>query len=409
MASVNTAGAADESARRSTLTVALCCLVAIFEGFDLQAAGVAAPKLIPVFGLDASQLSWFFSASTFGLMLGAIFGGRLSDRFGRKRVLIGSVGVFGLLSILTAFSTTAEHLLVTRFLTGVGLGGALPNLIALVADNTPARHRNLVVGMLYAGLPAGGALAALTSLAGTEAESWKSVFYVGGIAPLLLTIPLMLFLPESRAIERVQQAGASGKGFVEALFSQGRALPTVLLWSGFFLALLTMYLLLNWLPSLLISRGVPRADASWVQMAFNVGGVVASILVGRWMDRSRRGVVIGITFAATVLALGALAGAPTVFVVLLLVGALVGATVSGTQTILYAMAPSAYPAHMRGTGVGSAVSVGRFGSAAGPLLAGLLLSAGQSSAQVIFILAPIILVAGVLTLLLVRHTVARDD
>ena len=183
----------------------------------------------------------------------------------------------------------------------------------------------------------------------------------------------------------------------------------MLLWSGFFLALLTMYLLLNWLPSLLISRGVARADASWVQMAFNIGGVVASIVVGRLMDRSRRGVVISVTFAATVLALSALAGAPTVFVVLLLVGALVGATVSGTQTILYAMAPSAYPAHMRGTGVGSAVSVGRFGSAAGPLLAGVLLSAGQSSAQVIFILAPIILVAGVLTLMLVRYTVARDE
>lgn len=183
----------------------------------------------------------------------------------------------------------------------------------------------------------------------------------------------------------------------------------MLLWLGFFLALLTMYLLLNWLPSLLISRGVERADASWVQMAFNAGGVVASIAVGRWMDRSRRGVVIAVTFAATVAALAALAGATTTFVVLLLVGAFVGATVSGTQTILYAMAPSAYPAQVRGTGVGSAVSVGRFGSAAGPLLAGVLLSAGQSSAQVIFILAPIILVAGIVTLLLVRYTVARDE
>lgn len=402
---------ADGGSRRGLVTVALCCLVAIFEGFDLQAAGVAAPKLIPVFGLDASQLSWFFSASTFGLMVGAVFGGRLSDRFGRKTVLIGSVAVFGFLSVLTALSTTVDHLLWARFLTGVGLGGALPNLIALVADNTPARHRNLVVGMLYAGLPAGGALAALTSLAGAHPDSWTAVFYVGGIAPLLLTIPLMLFLPESRALERVQKGPASAQrlGFVQALFANGRALPTLLLWLGFFLALLTMYLLLNWLPSLLISRGVARADASWVQMAFNAGGVVASIAVGRWMDRSRRGVVIMVTFAATVAALAALAGAPTTFVVLLLVGAFVGATVSGTQTILYAMAPSAYPAQVRGTGVGSAVSVGRFGSAAGPLLAGVLLSAGQSSAQVIFILAPIILVAGIVTLLLVRYTVARDE
>ncbi|MHC9086872.1 3-(3-hydroxy-phenyl)propionate transporter MhpT [Luteimonas sp. RIT-PG2_3] len=402
---------ADGQQRRSWLTVAMCCLVAVFEGFDLQAAGVAAPKLIPVFGLDPAQLGWFFSASTFGLMLGAVFGGRLSDRFGRKRVLIASVAVFGLLSVLTALSTTVDHLLITRFLTGVGLGGALPNLIALVAENTPARHRNLVVGMLYAGLPAGGALAALTSLAGAHPESWTAVFYVGGLAPLALTIPLMLFLPESRAIERVQRSdtATARQGFATALFSEGRLAPTLLLWVGFFLALLTMYLLLNWLPSLLIERGLARGDASWVQMAFNVGGVIASIAVGKLMDGSRRGLTIIATFSATVVALAALSSVPTVFALLLLVGAAVGATVSGTQTILYAMAPSAYPARVRGTGVGSAVSVGRLGSAAGPILAAVLLGSGQSGTQVILTLAPIILVAGVVTLVLMKYTVARDE
>lgn len=402
---------AEGQQRKSWLTVAMCCLVAVFEGFDLQAAGVAAPKLIPVFGLDSAQLGWFFSASTFGLMLGAVFGGRLSDRFGRKRVLIASVAVFGLLSVLTALSTTVDHLLVTRFLTGVGLGGALPNLIALVAENTPARRRNLVVGMLYAGLPAGGALAALTSLAGAHPESWTAVFYVGGLAPLALTIPLMLFLPESRAIERAQRSDATPgrQGFATALFAEGRLAPTLLLWVGFFLALLTMYLLLNWLPSLLIGRGVARGDASWVQMAFNVGGVIASIAVGRLMDGSRRGLTVIATFAATVAALAALASVPPVFALLLLVGAAVGATVSGTQTILYAMAPSAYPARVRGTGVGSAVSVGRLGSAAGPILAAVLLGSGQSGTQVILTLAPIILVAGVVTLVLMKYTVARDE
>lgn len=402
---------ADGQQRKSWLTVAMCCLVAVFEGFDLQAAGVAAPKLIPVFGMDSTQLGWFFSASTFGLMLGAVFGGRLSDRFGRKRVLIASVAVFGLLSVLTALSTTVDHLLVTRFLTGVGLGGALPNLIALVAENTPARRRNLVVGMLYAGLPAGGALAALTSLAGAHPESWTAVFYVGGLAPLALTIPLMLFLPESCAIERAQRSDATlgRQGFATALFAEGRLVPTLLLWVGFFLALLTMYLLLNWLPSLLIGRGVARGDASWVQMAFNVGGVIASIAVGRLMDGSRRGLTVIATFAATVVALAALASVPPVFALLLLVGAAVGATVSGTQTILYAMAPSAYPARVRGTGVGSAVSVGRLGSAAGPILAAVLLGSGQSGTQVILTLAPIILVAGVVTLVLMKYTVARDE
>jgi AAHS family 3-hydroxyphenylpropionic acid transporter len=265
--------------------------------------------------------------------------------------------------------------------------------------------------MLYAGLPAGGALAALTSLAGAHPESWTAVFYVGGLAPLALTIPLMLFLPESRAIERVQRSdtATARQGFATALFSEGRLAPTLLLWVGFFLALLTMYLLLNWLPSLLIERGLARGDASWVQMAFNVGGVIASIAVGKLMDGSRRGLTIIATFSATVVALAALSSVPTVFALLLLVGAAVGATVSGTQTILYAMAPSAYPARVRGTGVGSAVSVGRLGSAAGPILAAVLLGSGQSGTQVILTLAPIILVAGVVTLVLMKYTVARDE
>lgn len=401
-----------DNGRRGWITIVLCGLVAIFEGFDLQAAGVAAPKLIPAFGLDPAQLGWFFSASTFGLIAGAVVGGRLSDRFGRKRVLIASVTVFGLLSVVTAWSTTVDHLIVTRFLTGVGLGGALPNLIALVAENTPAGRRNLAVGLLYAGLPAGGALASLTSLIGAAPESWKAVFYVGGIAPLVLVVPLWRFLPESRLLTRAAggaAGGAAGQGFRAALFAERRGAATALLWTAFFLALLTMYLLLNWLPSLMIDRGLSRDDASWIQMAFNLSGMTASVIVGRMMDGSRRGWVIAGTFGATVVALAVLAQVPAVFTLMLLAGAAVGATVSATQTILYAMAPSLYPARVRGTGVGSAVSVGRLGSAAGPLLAAGLLGAGQSGAQVIFVLVPIVLVAGVLALCLVGRAVARDE
>jgi AAHS family 3-hydroxyphenylpropionic acid transporter len=389
-------GTAEQIGTRTTwLTLALCCGISIFEGYDLQAAGVVAPKIAAVFGLGPGELGWFFSAATFGLMLGAIFGGRLSDRIGRKRVLIGSVFVFGLMSVATACSWDANSLLVTRFLTGVGLGGALPNLLALVTENAPPRQRSFVVGALYAGLPVGGALAALTNLTGVEPESWKHVFMVGGLAPMLLCLPLALYLPESRAQQQVASQPRAGVGL--ALFGEGRGLATVVLWLAFFLALLAMYLLLNWLPTLLVGRGLSMHDASWVQMLFNVGGAAASVLTGKLMDSGWRRPFIAVAFLSTVAAVLALAGAPAAPLVSMVCGFLIGATVSSTQAILYGLAPQAYPTAVRGTGVGAAVSVGRLGSAAGPLLAAALLGGGGSANQVLMALVPVLLVAGVLT------------
>ncbi len=178
------------------LTVALCGLIAAFEGFDLQAAGVAAPQLAPFFNLSPETLGWFFSASTIGLLFGAAFGGRFSDVWGRKRVLILSVLFFGLFSIATGMANDVTGLMIFRFLTGVGLGSALPNLIALVAENTPMERRFTAVSILYAGLPFGGALASLVTVFGA-ADDWRLVFYAGGLAPIVAIPILMYLLPES--------------------------------------------------------------------------------------------------------------------------------------------------------------------------------------------------------------------
>ena len=386
------------SGSTAVLTIALCYLVAIFEGFDLQAAGVAAPALKGVFNLTPNQLSWFFSSSTFGLMLGAAVGGRLSDRFGRKAVLIASVAVFGAMSVLTGLAQDVNMLMLARFLTGAGIGGALPNLVALASENASPARKNTAVGLLYAGLPSGGALSSLITLLGGHGD-WRTVFFVGGIAPLV-AVPLLLFvLPDSQ-----QQKAVAGQGkkvsFATAAFGEGRAARTLLLWVAFFLSLLTMYLLLNWLPTLMVARGLSRADASIVQMLFNVFGAIASMVTGLLMDRlSLRNVVI-LSFASAAVGLLALAGAPPAFSISMAVGALVGITMSMTQALLYAVAPSNYPTEMRGTGVGTAVSVGRLGSAAGPILAGMLLTSGRTPDDVLSILVPIILVAGVAALAL---------
>lgn len=393
-------------ARTTWLTLVLCCCVSVFEGYDLQAAGVVAPKVVAVFGLGPSQLGWFFSAATFGLMIGALIGGRLSDRLGRKSVLIGSVFVFGLMSVATALSWDSNSLLLTRLLTGVGLGGALPNMLALVSENAPERQRGFVVGALYAGLPVGGALAALTNLLGAEPESWKNVFLVGGLAPILLCVPLMYFLPESQAQQAVVRQPRPSVAL--ALFGQGRGLPTVVLWVAFFLALLAMYLLLNWLPSLLVGRGLSMRDASWVQMLFNLGGAAASVLTGKLMDGGSRRTLIAVAFLSTVAAIMVMAGAPATPLVSMACGLVIGATVSSTQAILYGLAPASYPTAVRGTGVGTAVSVGRFGSAAGPLLAAALLGGGGNANQVLMTLVPVLLVAGVLTWWLGMRPATKD-
>ena len=385
--------------RRAVLTVALCCLVAAMEGIDLQAPGLTVPILGPLFKMSPADKGWFLSISTFGLMLGAAVGGRLSDRIGRKWVLILSAVLFGLFSTATAFATSAHMLLAARFLTGVGLGGALPNIIALTAENVSYARRHTAVGFLYASLPTGGGLASLIAAMAARADQWPVVYLVGGIVPLLVAPLLAFALPNRKPAAATVVEAAATPGIATALFGEGRALRTLLLWIGFFAALLIMYLLLGWLPSLMVSRGLTRPQASTVQMAFNWCGALGSIVTGLALDRGRRAFTVVLAFASTALALAYLAGVPAEMGQAILAGALVGATISGCQAVLYSLAPSCYPTAVRGTGVGFAVAVGRIGSACGPILAGFLVGAGRSPAQVLMALVPIITVSAIAAVL----------
>lgn len=396
-----TATSARSTPASSLLTIGLCFLVSLIEGFDLQSAGVAAPRLAPAFKLTPGQLGLFFSASTMGLLVGAAFGGRISDRIGRKTTLLVSVALFGLMSILTGLSPSFEVLVAARLLTGVGLGGALPNLIALVAENTSAERRGSAVAALYAGLPSGGAIASLVTLVDKDPTSWAMIFIIGGVAPILVIPVLWVWLPDSRTL--VERGQVAVKSVGVALFGEGRAVSTALLWAGFLLGLLVFYLLLNWLPSLVISRGLTRGDASWVQLAFNVGGALGSLATGVLMDRWGRTAAIVLVFSASIASLVLLASVPPELLVMLVAGFCVGAAVSGSQTALYALAPSCYPTAVRGTGVGAAVSAGRLGSVLGPLLAGALIGSGQSAFQVVVTLIPILALSGCAAAFLARR------
>ncbi|KVE00338.1 3-(3-hydroxy-phenyl)propionate transporter MhpT [Burkholderia anthina] len=396
-------------AEKSTVatTLALCFAIALLEGLDLQSVGVAAPRMAREFGLSVSQMGIAFSAGTFGLLPGAMLGGRLADRIGRKRVLIASVVLFGLLSIATAQVSTFAMLVVVRVLTGIGLGGAMPNLIALSSEAVEPRSRSSAVATMYCGIPFGGVIASLIGVLLAGDTEWRHIFYVGGVGPLLLVPLLVWCLPESRAYLDVAGTQAARISVARTLFGDGRTTSTVALWVSYFCTLIVLYFLLNWLPSLMASRGLDRAHVGLVQIAFNVGAGLGALGIGAALDRMRASRVVGGMYVGIVLSLAALAAAPG-FTSLAAAAFAAGMFVVGGQSVLYALAAMYYPTAMRGTGVGSAVAVGRLGSVVGPLAAATLLAAGRSAPVVIGASIPVTLVAAVAALVLIRRPQAHD-
>lgn len=394
-------GAADKPSQSSRATLILCFLAAVIEGFDLQAAGVAAPKLGPAFGLAPAQLGLVFSAAIAGLVLGALVGGRISDRIGRKPALLLSLATFGIFSLLTAAAWDYQSLLAIRFVTGLGLGGAFPNLIAIASEGAAENRKATAVATIYAGMPLGGAISALVSLFGAHG-GWQMVFIIGGIAPLLLIIPMLRWqLPDMCAASSATAEPRS----MSALFAGGRAPDTAALWIASFCALLVLYLLLNWLPVLIEGRGIARNDALVVQIVFNLAGVAASRFCGQAMDGADQRIVTLIMAGALVVSLAMLALAPAELGWTAAAAGAAGAAVLAMQAIIYALAPFFYEAGIRGTAIGSIVAVGRLGSVTGPLVAGGLIAAGSSGASVLAAMIPVGVIGSAAILFLVtrRH------
>lgn len=384
---------------KATLTLALCFAIAIFEGFDLQSMGVAAPRMRAEFGLDNAQMAWAFSAATLGTLPGALLGGRFADKIGRKKVLMFSILLFGIMSILTAFASQYSVLLLIRFLTGLGMGGALPMMITLASEAVSEKYKATAVSIMYSGIPFGGMLTSFVAMALAGDSEWRHIFYIGGLAPVLMIPLLIKFLPESNAyLVKSQQASVP---FMQVLFAKERRFSTIQIWISFFCTLVVLYFLLNWLPLLMGAQGLSKNEANYVQIGYNVGGIFGSILMGILLDKLRMSFVIKLIYAGILVALCGLAVSPTVGL-LAFAAIACGLFIVGGQSALYGLAARFYPTEMRGTGVGAAVAVGRIGSFAGPLFAGMLLSFGSSSAMVIGASIPMILIAAIAALMLVQ-------
>lgn len=366
--------------------VAICFGIAALEGYDIQAFGVAAPHMAPELGLGPAELGWAGSAAMFGLVVGALSGGWLADRFGRRPVLTVSVALFGIFSVVTALTQSFEVLTLARLATGIGFGGAMPNLIAIATEISPSNRRAMTTTSMFCGLPAGGAVVALLAQFGGEALDWRTIFLIGGALPILLAPVVFFFLPETRP------APTEGldRRVMQGLFAEGRAPATLLIWVIFALDLLVTYLLLNWLPTLVVAKGFTAVEGASASFWMNIASVGGALLLGWTADRFGYRWLLVSVYAGLAAALYVLAQA-TGMAAVIAGSAAAGLTVVGGLYVLYALAPSYYPPHIRAAGAGTAIAVGRLGSIGGPLIAGELRAAGYGPGDVLMALIPAVL------------------
>jgi AAHS family 3-hydroxyphenylpropionic acid transporter len=374
----------------AALTVGLCFLVAVLEGFDIQAMGVAAPKLAPEFGLTPEQLSFAFAISNIGLVVGASLGGWAADRFGRKPVFIGSVLAFGAFSLMTALSGTYEVLLASRLLAGFGFGASLPNMMAVAAEISRPEKRALTASAMFCGMPFGGGLSALLTQVLPPDFDWRTIFIVGGVLPLVVAVALKLWMTETLVVEN--RGNESRTPVMHVLFGERRATPTLLLWLAFLPTLLILYLFLNWLPTLVMANGLDRAIAPQASLAFNFGSIPGALALGWLVDRAGARWPLAGAYVALIAVIIALGAARQLESVLILSGA-AGFLLLGANYALYGVAASYYAAPIRGTGSGASIAIGRVGSICGPLLAGALLGAGTTATHVVQYMAPVAAIA----------------
>ncbi len=391
---------------RKILTIFLCFWVAFFEGFDLQAPGIAAKGIAASFALDQVQMGYVFSLGVFGMLFGAFFGGRIADYLGQKKVLMLSVAIFGVFMSLTAIAPSIEVLYAARFLTGLGLGAAMPTMISVVGDEATEANRGKLNSLMYCGLPVGAIFVAGLAMLLPDIQ-WQTLFLIGGLTPLAL-LPFMGFIlkDQPKAAVAQKRSGEAVPGMVEVLFKQQQYKNTVPLWVGFFFTLMINYILISWLPNLLMEQGLERQQAFLVMLVFQVGAVIGTLGLGYLLDRLKLWQMAALIYSGLFVAL-VLLFTSTSIPLLILAGVMGGIFSTGGQSILYGISPIFYSGAGKVTGVGSAISLGRLGAMTGPLLTGKILALGLGTTGILMASLPAVVVSAVAVTALSRYKAAH--
>lgn len=381
------------------LNVVLWCLfVVIFDGYDLAINSVALPLLMQEWNMTAVQAGMLASTALAGMMFGAMFFGMLADKIGRKNVILICVTLFSGFTFWGGFASNPTEFGILRFIAGLGIGGVLPNLVALTSEYAPQKLRSTLVTTMFSGYAVGGIMAALLGAWLTPSFGWEVMFYIAGI-PLLLLPILWKFLPESltflvkkqqdeKARQIIQKITPEEKvsaqtqlvlnevqvpdASIAALFKQNRGMSTLLFWCCFFMCLLMVYALGSWLPKLMMAAGYSLGSSLMFLMSMNIGAVIGTIGGGILADRFHlKPVIIGMFLMGAVALVGLGFNSPQPVIYLLV--ALAGASAIGSSILLYSFVAQYYPLAVRSTGIGCASAVGRVGAIVGPIIIGVLL------------------------------------
>lgn len=386
--------------------ILLSALIIIFDGYDLVIYGVALPKLMQEWQIDTITAGFLGSVALFGMMFGAIIFGSLSDKFesygfSRKKLIVLCIIFFSGFTLSCSYATNPQSFGIFRFLAGLGLGGVMPNVIALMTEYAPKKLRATLVSLMFSGYAVGGMCSALLGIWLVPQFGWKIMFMIGGL-PLLLLPLIWYLLPESidylvrrknteQAFKILKQIDNSltynnqmqislhhenqavSKSPVKDLFAENQGSVTLLFWTSVFMALILVYALGNWLPKLMVEAGYDLSTSLVFLFALNIGGMLGAIFGGYLADRFNLAKVLCTLFASGAIALFLLSYSLPTFILYMCI-AVAGAASIGGQILLLAYMSQYYSSNIRATGLGMALGVGRLGAILGPILCGWLLS-----------------------------------
>ncbi|MGD2007615.1 MAG: MFS transporter [Cellvibrionales bacterium] len=386
-----------------TRAVLICILINFIDGFDVLAIAFAAPEIAIEWSLQPAVLGVVFSAGLAGMVVGALFLSPFADRYGRRTLILTGLVIISIGMFTSALANDVTTLVITRLITGLGVGGMLSSLTTMVSEYSNARRQKLAVAVLQSGYPVGAIIAGFVSVALVSAMGWRSIFVVGGGLSLLMLLVVWWRLPESlafllskrppRALDNVNgllvqmdmppldalpaeaQADRPKGGFFEVFSPEFRG-RTVLIWLAFVAVMSTWYFIANWTPKILVDAGLSRDTSLSGGVILSLGGVIGGITVG-WIATR-----IYVLKVGAVAMLGSIAGMvvfgslPVAITPMLVVTFLIGFVLSGSMISMYAAVPDMYPVQIRNTALGWALGIGRLGAVLGPNLAGVMIQIG---------------------------------